>query len=276
MSTSRSGTTTATGDSPAVAVRRSRKKGGEGHHDNEERWLLTYADMITLLLVLFVVMFAMSTPSQPKFLAFRAGLTAAFNPSAIATPGGNGLLSQSSLESQLNNNQSISPLANSARLSSLSNVKLANDTMTKLATSLQKALDSKHLQGYASVTQTTRGVVVQILADEVFFKSDVASLGALGVKIVDTIGRIIATYSNKIEVEGYADNQPIISGPYSSNWELSAVRAANVVNRLNTVDLIPSGRLASVGYGSNDPIASNATPAGRAQNRRIDVVILGK
>lgn len=255
---------------------RRKKKGGDGAHDNEERWLLTYADMITLLLVLFVVLYAMSTPSTPKFLAFRAGLTSAFNPSAIATSGGNGLLSQSTLQSELNNNQSISPLAGAVKLSSETNTKLVHDRMTNLATTLQRALIAKHLQAYASVTQTTRGVIVQILADKAFFASDVATLGSLGDEIVDTVGGIVSSYQNNIEVEGYADNQPIVSGPFTSNWELSAVRAANVVNRLNTVDRIESGRLASVGFGSNDPIASNATPAGRQENRRIDVVILGK
>ena len=275
MSANRPGGATAMGEQPVAPARR-KKKTGEGAHDNEERWLLTYADMITLLLVLFVVLYAMSTPSTPKFLAFRAGLTAAFNPSAIATSGSNGLMSQSTLESQLNNNQSISPLANNVKLANANFTKLVNDRMTNLATSLQRALIAKHLQSYASVTQTTRGVVVQIMADKVFFASGEATLGTLGNEIVDTISGLIAGYPNNIEVEGYADNQPILGGPFSSNWELSGVRAANVVNRFNSVDHIKASRLASVGFGANDPVASNATPQGRQQNRRIDVVILGK
>src|SRR5487761_2163680 len=213
MSANRPGGATAMGEQPVAPARR-KKKTGEGAHDNEERWLLTYADMITLLLVLFVVLYAISTPSTPKFLAFRAGLTAAFNPSAIATSGGNGLMSQSTLQSELNNNQSISPLANNVKLANANYTMLVNDRMTHLATSLQKALIAKHLQGYASVTQTTRGVVVQIMADRVFFASGNAALGTLGNEIVDTISGLIVRYPNNIEVEGYADNQPILSGPY--------------------------------------------------------------
>jgi chemotaxis protein MotB len=209
----------------------------------------------------------MSTPSTPKFLAFRAGLTAAFNPSAISTNGGNGVLEQTTLQSITNNNSSISPLSGDAQ---------QKNNMTHLAAALEKALMKKQLQGSAAVTQTTRGVVVQILADKVFYASDSAALGTVGAEIVDTIAGVIRSYPNNIEVDGYTDNQAIYGGPFTSNWELSSVRAANVVNRLNTVDHLSAGQLASVGYGANDPVASKATPEGRLENRRIDVVILEK
>jgi chemotaxis protein MotB len=177
-------------------------------------------------------------------------------------------LEQTSLQSQLNQNQSISPLAGA--------VKLTNDNMTHLATALEKALMAKKLQADAMVTQTTRGVVVQILADKVFFGSGVASLGSVGDQIVDTIAGIIRSYPNAIQVDGYTDDQPVLGGPFNSNWELSSVRAANVVNRLNVIDHLNPSQLSSVGYGANDPVAPNTSPYGRLQNRRIDVVILGK
>src|SRR5487761_2069685 len=122
MSANRPGGATAMGEQPVAPARR-KKKTGEGAHDNEERWLLTYADMITLLLVLFVVLYAISTPSTPKFLAFRAGLTSAFNPSAIAQTGASGLLSQQ------NKHQSISPMRAATRTHPLT-----HDAMTALAT----------------------------------------------------------------------------------------------------------------------------------------------
>jgi chemotaxis protein MotB len=249
---------------PAAA--RKKRKAAAGSHDNEERWLLTYADMITLLLVLFVVLFAMSDPSIPKFLAFRNGITAAFNPSAISTNGGNGLMEQTSLQSTTSANSSITPLHDKVQAST-------NDTAS-LAKAIEASLRAKHLTGDATVTQSANGVVVEILADKVFFASDIATLGTVGQQIVDAVGAVIASYPNRIEVEGYTDSQPVVAGPFSSNWELSAVRAANVVERLNTIDGINTDRLSSVGYGSNSAIASNSTPAGRQLNRRIDVAIL--
>lgn len=251
---------------PAVSSRRKRSRPEEAE-ENEDRWLLTYADMITLLLVLFVVLFALSTINASKFQSFRQGLTTAFDPSAIVSPGANGLLSQTTLQSQSNANQAITPPTVTPA---------ANAQTSQIAAAVETGLISRKLEHFATVTTTTRGVVVQILADKAFFASGVADLGPTGDSIVDTIANTIERYPNKVQVEGYTDNQPIDGGIFTSNWELSAVRAANVVNRLDVVDHIAQSRLASVGYGETRPVASNATPIGRAENRRIDVVILGK
>ncbi len=139
---------------------------------------------------------------------------------------------------------------------------------------MERALGAKHLQSAAQVTVSTKAVVVQILADKAFFASDSAALGAIGNEVVDTIAGVVQNQPNDLVVEGYTDTEPITGGPYNSNWELSAVRAANVTNRLNVVDGIAARRLSAQGYGQTDPVKSNATPAGRAENRRVDVVIL--
>jgi chemotaxis protein MotB len=118
-------------------------------------------------------------------------------------------------------------------------------------------------------------VTVQILADRVFFRTDSASLGRTGDRVVDTIAGVLQTQPNLIEVQGYTDNVPITGGPFASNWELSAARAANVANRLNAVDGLPATRLTATGYSDTHPAAPNNSPANQAKNRRIDVVILG-
>ena len=252
---------------PGAGGRRPRRRVDDAS-ENEDRWLLTYADMITLLLVLFVVLFALSTINASKFQSFRQGLTSAFNPTAIDTPGANGLLDQSSLESQLSLNQAVGlpPPLTQASVAQLS----------KIFSAVEAGLLAKRLEGYATVSATAEGVVVQILADKAFFASGSADLGTIGDTIVDTIANTIGHYPNKIQVEGYTDNQPIEGGPFTSNWELSAVRAANVANRLDVVDRVAQSRLSSVGFGETRPIASNATARGRTENRRIDVVILGR
>jgi chemotaxis protein MotB len=139
---------------------------------------------------------------------------------------------------------------------------------------IQAALVKAGLVKDASVSMDERGVVVRILADKVFFASGSADLGPTGRAVVDIVANIIRPDPNSLIVEGYTDNVPVTGGPFTSNWELSAVRAANVVERLNGADGIEEARLSSQGYGDTNPVASNDTPAGRAANRRIDVVIL--
>ena len=120
----------------------------------------------------------------------------------------------------------------------------------------------------------TRGLVVQVLTNQVFFATDSADLGPEGDAVVDTIASVLKTTTNGIDVEGYTDNQPITGGPYTSNEELSAVRAASVVTRLAVQDGLDPDRLAATGFGDTDPVVPNDTPADRALNRRIDFVIL--
>lgn len=255
-----------------AAGRSHRGGGGHGEHEGgQERWLLTYADMITLLLALFIVLFALSSINQRKFLAFRMGLTSTFNPSAIATNGGSGLLQQTSIVDRLGTNPSPKPvLAGTSAPTPAS----SSSPPWKILDQLRSALKKAGLSRDAAVTLTSQGVVVQILADQLFFSTDSASFGPVGDEVVDTIARVVRPDPNAVQVEGFTDNQPVVGGPYRSNWELSAARAANVVNRMNVVDGISELRLTAVGYGQTHPQAPNTSPQNLAKNRRVDVVIL--
>ncbi len=250
-----------------VARRRHRHGEEDEGEDNNERWLLTYSDMITLLLALFIVLFAMSSIDQRKFLAFERGLTATFNPSAVTRSGSAGLLQQTSLT------QFARP--NAVSVGRLSGTLSENESqLREIARRVEVALARRGLSGAASVALTTRGVIVQVLADKAFFATDSAALGPVGTEVVDTIAAVVRSAANDLVVEGYTDNVPITGGPYDSNWELSAARAANVADRLNVVDGLAATRLSAQGYGQTHPLASNATAAGRAENRRVDVTIL--
>jgi chemotaxis protein MotB len=249
-----------------MTAKRHRHEEHEEHEGGMERWLLTYADMITLLLALFVVLFAMSSINIKKFLELKVGLTQTFNPSAISTQGSNGLLQQSSLVSQAGSGTQTT--ANTTATAT------SNASARNIAQQITRALAAKGLTQDAAVQVTQRGVVVQILADKVFFALDSASLGSAGDAVVDTIAGVVRPDTNHVVVQGYTDNIPITGGPYHSNWELSAVRAANVADRLNVVDGINANRLQALGFGSTHPAVPNITPANQAKNRRIDVVIL--
>jgi chemotaxis protein MotB len=242
--------------------------GGGHHEENAERWLLTYADMITLLLALFIVLFAMSTINQKKFLAFEKGITATFNPTALQSPGSTGLLQQTSLMQQFQPSATQISAPNSGAAAA------DQKQLERIAQQVEAALAKRHLRGAASVAVNRQGVIVQVLADKAFFATDSASLGPVGNDVVDTIAGVVRQDPNNLVVQGYTDNVPITGGPYNSNWELSAVRAANVADRLNHVDGINAVRLSAQGYGQTHPIDPNTTAAGRAENRRVDVTIL--
>lgn len=268
--------------------RRSRRHGGhEEAHASEERWLLTYADMITLLLALFIVLFAISTINQKKFLALALGLKESFDPKPGILPNHSGLLQQASL-TQTAGTQTT-PLFQPIVTTTTTVQKNAENTssngssttnsvppakLQQLEQQINEALTKAGLQAYVSLQTTARGLVVQILADKVFFATGSADLGPIGSQVVDTVATVLKTDSYNVDVEGYTDNQPVTGGLYSSNEELSAVRAVNVVLRLEQTDAIDPNRLSATGYGDTHPVAPNDTPQNMALNRRIDIVIL--
>lgn len=257
---------------------------GEGHSEeveNSERWLLTYADMITLLLALFIVLFAVSTISTKKFEALALGFRQSFAPNPGVLPSSNGVEQYDSLTPtagprQVQQHPSISsPVKQASATAPASSLSAsAESQLTSVDKAITKALTAEGLQSQLTTSLQTRGLVVQVLTSEAFFATDSADLGPQGDAVVDTVATVLRTTDNDIDVEGYTDNEPITGGLYTSNEELSAARAANVVTRLTDEDGLDPDRLAAVGFGASHPAVPNDTPADRALNRRIDFVIL--
>ncbi len=263
------------------------KSGGEeGGHEaaGMMRWLLTYADMITLLLALFVVLFAMSTINVRKFQALEMGLKQTFDPNPGILTGAAKLLKEpqltqssatnvSSFVKNVTHNVQNSP--GSAGSTTTSSNGSGILPMSAIAQRLQQALSKAGLANQGiTVTTERRGVVVRILDDQVFYGTDHASLNTVGARAVDVIGSVLRTFQNNVVIEGYADSQPITGGPYPSNYALSAMRAINVLERLVHYDSIPEARLSAQAFGSTHPFAPNTTPQNMALNRRVDIVVL--
>ena len=248
---------------------RSHASGDEGHGSGMERWLLTYSDMITLLLALFVILFALSSINSQKFMAFELGITKSFGGHDVPLPSSEGLLPSHDSLLFRPSAQAATPPTPSRSTPSRSSPSLA-----EIASELDAALASAGLGADASISVTEHGVVVQMLADKAYFANDSAALGTVGDAIVDVIAGVLRSVPNAVEVQGYTDDVPITGGPFTSNWELSAVRAVNVVQRLEEVGGITKSRLSAIGYGTTHPVAPNTTASGQAENRRIDVVVL--
>jgi chemotaxis protein MotB len=261
-----------------------------GHEGGDERWLLTYADMITLLLALFIVLFSVSTINQKKFEALALGLRQTFDPDPGVLPGSSGVLENANVAPTAGNAQTQertigqlmtpatpNPKATTPAPNPTTSTATATKNQQQLATLEQKldaGLAAKHLQTSVSASLQAGQLTIQILDDNVFFATDSASLGPAGDQLLDVVAGVLATAPNLIDVNGYTDNQAITGGPYTSNEELSAVRAVEVVLRLSQVDGISPDRLAATGFGDTHPAAPNTTPANMALNRRIDIDVI--
>ena len=250
-----------------------------------ERWLLTYADMITLLLALFVILFAMSTISINKFKQLSEGFHDAFSSQTLNAQNGRGLLHQSNLVNHPGRAQPprarssapaapTSPVQPSSSTSPGASQAAGAQPLSAISQQIQAALAAKGLGSDVQIVPENRGLVLRMLADRTYYATDVATLSPVGDEVVDTVASVLSTDTNKVVVEGYTDSEPIYGGPYSSNWELSAFRALNVVLRLDKVDHLAAGRVAGAFYGFTRPVVPITTLANMALNRRVDFVIM--
>ncbi len=232
---------------------RDRGAGAAGHGHggpSSERWLLTYADMITLLLVLFIVLFALSKINQAKYRQFVASVS---NAKIVG-------------DSVVNGNSST-PSFGAAPLSA------TPSQLKQIEKSLTKALQTKGLLHDVTLNSSSAGLVVGLVADSSFFTTDSAQLTGLGLQIVDTAGGVINKAPNDVDVAGYTDNQPITGGPYADNWALSAARSVSVVERLTMTDGVDPTHVITLGYGQFHPVVPNSSSANQAENRRVNIVI---
>jgi chemotaxis protein MotB len=238
------------------------------HEENHERWLISYADFITLLFALFVVLYAISKVDEAKYKEFGTSLNFAFG-SVIAgkagTPEGqgkkadeNGLLLKALVERR------------NARLAEQQ--RKINEAMRVMSNNLNQVLAPLVKSDQVNVTQTPKGVVVEINASALFEQGE-ATLQHSALKTLNAVAKVLQSGTEAIEVEGHTDDIPIYTPQFPSNWELSAARASSVV-RLFIEQGVEAGRLRAVGLASYHPIASNDTPEGRARNRRVTVTIV--
>ena len=256
----------------------SRKKKGHEEEHVDERWLLTYADMITLLMALFIVMWSMATVNTSKFEALSKSLSEAFSGKIL--PGGEAIQQRGAAEES-------SPQAPEPPMPTIVPVTKStegdgkrSDAAEKEADDLEKlkaqidAWSQEH--GLAEDVQTTvakRGLVVTVLTDRVLFDSGAAELKPRSHTLLDALDRLLkTTVRTQIQVEGNTDNVPV-SGRFPTNWELSTARATSVVRYLIRRGVNPD-RLAATGYADRHPLSSNATEGGRRRNRRVELVVI--
>ncbi len=214
------------------------------------RWLITYADLITLLLAFFIVLYAMNRTQEVRF----------------------SLVSQA-LAKQFNSNSIVGRSPGPSIVNGLSGTHAEVVQLNRLENELQQKIAQAGLSQSVSVTSTVRGVEVSLNAS-LLFASGSAKVAPKAQKLLFQLGAVFTTVPNDIEVAGYTDSVPIRSAKYPSNWQLSAMRAANVVYVLAHVSGIHPQRLSIAAFGHYHPIATNRTSQGRRLNRRVNILVL--
>lgn len=252
---------------------RRKHKSDEGHGAGQERWLVTYSDLITLLMIFFIVMYSMSQVDANKFRAIADSLSVALGggtPSAIDlanSPGGPSLIDSGSPQ------QKESPPANPENNQGNGKEQQEILTIEGIKSKLDQFAKENNIQTKLISSIEERGLVVSI-QDTLLFDKGSAEITPTARTILKKISTVLAASPNYIKVEGHTCNLPIHTAQFPSNWELSVLRATNVVQILVKEGGIDSGRLSATGYGEYRPLADNSTEEGRIVNRRVDLVIL--
>ncbi|UOD30925.1 flagellar motor protein MotD [Massilia violaceinigra] len=237
------------------------RKKYEAEHENHERWLISYADFITLLFAFFVVMYAISVVNEGKYKVFSVSLGDAF--------GGKDQKTASVASSDV---PQLIVLPDPLVKRRAEAMRREKERLTQLAQKLTSTLAPLVREGKVRVTQNSRGVSVEINASVLFDPGD-AALTPESDQALRALAVLLKDDPHAVQVEGHTDPTPIRNALFPSNWELSAVRASSVVRLFIDSGVAPE-RLTAVGHGANIPVASNATPEGRARNRRVAVTIL--
>jgi chemotaxis protein MotB len=274
-------------------ARRHKKHPPHEEHENHERWLVSYADMMTLLMVLFLVLFAMSQVDITKFTRLKAGLAAGFGAESVALEGKG---------TQVPEQEEVTPFdpgskvgvpadptgditdeelqravaqADRAKQSQLAQHARAEvERLEEVKKKLEADLAAKGMANAVKFTIDERGLVVTIVTNQVVFPGDSATLLDGGKKVLDSIGPLVASLPNKIQVDGHTNQLPGGTQNYPTGWELSSARASSVVRYLIDNYHLPETRLSAAGYADTRPLYPPSDPRAVTQNRRVEVVVM--
>jgi chemotaxis protein MotB len=261
----------------------------EEEHDNHERWLVTYADMITLLMVLFIVLFAMSTVDQKKFNALKEGLAAGFGQSTSVLDGSSSILEEPgmSVAEPINPNvvseqPEIQQIAAQAATTALAKQQQAKyqeaaqeaSRLREVEARLLAALRKRGLEEDVQTKIDGRGLTVSLVSRHVVFANNLATFTPRGRLIVTTMAPILRDLPDRLAIEGHTNQVAVKPKYFASDWDLSAARAITVLRYLHERQQVPAKRLSAVGFGHVKPLVDPSLPRSQELNKRVDIVVL--
>ncbi|OHX20628.1 flagellar motor protein MotD [Chromobacterium sphagni] len=243
----------------------SRRKRQEEEHENHERWLVSYADFITLLFAFFVVMYAISSLNEGKYRVMSSAIMDAFRSGTVVTvqtsPPNGGANTMIEIPQTKPISKSIKADHHVEEAAKLG----------QLTQNLAKVLGPLVQSGEVTITQSNQGINIDI-RDSALFAVGQAVPNQQSLPLMSSMAKLLSGVDNSIKVEGFTDDVPIRTPSFPSNWELSAARAGGVV-RLFQENGIEASRMVAVGHGANLAVADNATTDGRARNRRVTISV---
>lgn len=270
---------------------RERRRRHDDEHENHERWLVTYADMVTLLMVLFIVMFAMSQVDQKKFNALKEGLAAGFGQSTSIQDGSSSILEQpgESVAQPIAPNRfaiEVKEVKTSAVSKAIAehedlqaqqrydDAKTEVDRLKALLERLNRALRAHHLEDDVQASIDNRGLVLSLVSRHVVFEPNLAALSARGVRVVDTLAPVLRDIPDPLEIDGHTNQVKVKPKYYPTDWELSSARAITVLRHLNEADGVPDRRMTASAFGHEKPLIDPSRPGSQRLNKRVDIVVL--
>jgi chemotaxis protein MotB len=243
-------------------------------HANHERWLVSYADFITLLFAVFVVLYAMGQSDKKKVEEVMQAIQQSFG---MATAGASApkvsVISsqQITVIPSLKPEIKVSPMGRSRN--GQAKARAEEKDFRQIKSSVEAYLVKQGAQSKVTLEITRRGLIVS-LKEAGFFNSGQANIKPEAYELINTIAEVMTQYNNPLRLEGHTDNVPISTSQFPSNWELSTARATNGLKYLLKNFEVDPNKISATGYAEFRPIADNATQEGRAKNRRVDLVML--
>jgi len=254
-----------------------RKK--QARHASHERWLVSYADFITLLFAFFVVLYASSQVDKRRVGQIAVAIQVAFQQMGVFPPSGasNPPVAANAIQFQVDQLRQVQPVlpCGAPRVNGADAPVFATEDLSDLRKQLQEALAEEIARNEVSIRIGPDGLVVS-LREAGFFDSGSAQVHPQAQSALSRIALLLKNQRYRLRIEGHTDNVPIHNEQFASNWELSTARAIEIVRLFITQYGYTPDRLAVAGYGEFYPVSDNATPDGRRNNRRVDVVILAE
>lgn len=258
-------------------ARRSAKH-AEAEHEDGERWLLSFADMMTLLMALFLVLWAMSTTDEKKLKLLKVSLQDAFSGEIL--PGGKGIQANGGADASTKGiapalSQTIRPVAtNDAGTGKGQSRSQEQQAFKKVKEGLDRYAQKAGIAGQVTTRLTRQGLQIRLLTDKLLFDSGSATTKPQGAGLLAKVGQMLDAGGDDhpITIVGHTDDQPVTSGRYLNNWELSQGRALSVMAAFGSAGVDPE-RMTPAGRAQLDPITSNDTEGGRDVNRRVEILL---
>ncbi|MGZ4436870.1 MAG: flagellar motor protein MotB [Nocardioides sp.] len=270
--------------------RAKRRQHEEEHHGNHERWLVTYADMLTLLMVLFIVMFAISQVDQKRFDELKSGMAAGFGQSSSPFQGENSsVMSQpgaqlvkpvlptidgSASDKQNSNQATTTQTVVRTPADALREARAEVAHLEALRKRIHDALAAKGLADDVSMAIDERGLRISLVSRHIVFHNDIADMTARGKQVCDVIAPVLKGLPNSIDVDGHTNQVKVKPKYYPTDWELSAARAVNVLRYLHEKGGVPAEHMQAVAYGHTKPLMDPDLPGAEMLNKRVDIVVL--